>query len=492
MDGGARQRRAGGDRVSGGLSRRANLSGMSSPWTGDACSLVDAFRRKELSPLEALDDCLAAIESSELNAFSHVAPDEARAAARDADVSLPFGGVPIGVKELTAVAGWPDTDACVAFKDRVADHDATMVARLRDAGGVLCGLTTASEFGGINVTFTRLNGPTRNPWDEERNPGGSSGGSAAAVAGALVPIATGGDGGGSIRIPAAFCGLPGLKATYGRIPKGPPAEIGNVSSVSGCLSRSIRDIARWFDVCNGYHPGDPLSLPRVEGWEVGLGSHLDELRGLRVVIAPTLGSAVIHPDVDANVREHAEVLVKLAGLEVVDVRVDIPPMDVTWALSGLAGTRAELGDAYPACADDLTPQIAFGLSLAEQLTTFEAIANNEIVRRRLTATMWQLFEQVDLVICATNPDTAFAAKGPMPQEVNGESVPPGNNGALTIPGNLYGNPGISIPAGAAAGTGLPVGMQVMGRHHTEPLLLDLALLMERERPWPLVATGSPV
>ena len=312
------------------------------PWLGDAVSLVDALRAKELSPREALDDCLDAIDRSELNAFSHVAIDEARAVADAADVSLPFGGVPIGVKELTAVRGWPDTEACLVFKDRRAAHDATMVARLRDAGGVLCGLTTASEFGGINVTYTRLNGPTRNPWDESKNPGGSSGGSAAAVAGGLVPIATGGDGGGSIRIPAAFCGLPGLKATYGRIPKGPPAEIGNVSSVSGCLSRSIRDIARWFDVCNGYHPGDPLSLPRVEGWEEGLGSHVEELRGLRVVIAPTLGNAVIHPDVEANVREWADALVSLAGLRVVDVPIDIPVMDTTWAITGLAGTAATL------------------------------------------------------------------------------------------------------------------------------------------------------
>jgi len=461
------------------------------PWLGDAVSLVDALRAKELSPREALDDCLEAIGASELNAFSHVAVDEARAAADAADVSLPFGGVPIGVKELTAVQGWPDTEACLVFADRLASHDATMVTRLRDAGGVLCGLTTASEFGGINVTYTRLNGASRNPWDESKNPGGSSGGSAAAVAGGLVPIATGGDGGGSIRIPAAFCGLPGLKATYGRIPKGPPAEIGNVSSVSGCLSRSIRDIARWFDVCNGYHPGDPLSLPRVEGWEHGLGSHVDELRGLRVVIAPTLGNAVIHPDVEANVREWADALVKLAGVRVVDVPIDIPIMDTTWAITGLAGTAATLEGEYPARAEELTPQIKFGLDLASKLTTFEAVTNNEIIRRRFTEAMWQLFEQTDLVICATNPDTAFDAKGPMPQEVNGQAVPPGNNGALTIPGNLYGNPGVSIPAGVASGTGLPVGMQVLGRHHTEPLLLDLALLLERERPWPLVAPGSP-
>jgi aspartyl-tRNA(Asn)/glutamyl-tRNA(Gln) amidotransferase subunit A len=455
------------------------------PWLGDAVSLVDAFRRNELSPVEALDDCLAAIEASDLNAFSYVAADEARAAALAADVSQPFGGVPIGVKELSPVRGWPDTEACVAFRDRRAEHDSTMVSRLRAAGGVLTGLTTASELGGINVTYTKLNGATGNPWDEEKNPGGSSGGSAAAVAGGLVPIATGGDGGGSIRIPAAFCGLPGLKATYGRIPKGPPAEIGNVSSVSGCLSRSIRDIARWFDVCNGYHPGDPLSMPRVEGWEAGLGTHVEELRGLRVVIDPALGNAVVHPDVEANVREWAEVLVRLAGLEVVDVPIEIEPMDTTWAITGLAGSAATLGDAYPACAEELTPQIKFGLDLATRLTTFDAVVNNERIRRRFTERMWRLFEQTDLVICATNPDTAFGAKGPMPQEVNGVHVGAGNNGALTIPANLYGNPAVSIPAGTI--DGLPVGIQVLARHHADALLLDLALAAERHRPWPLVA-----
>jgi aspartyl-tRNA(Asn)/glutamyl-tRNA(Gln) amidotransferase subunit A len=460
-------------------------------WVGDAVSLVEAFRGKQVSPLEVLEECLAAIEGSELNAFSFVAPDEARAAARDADVWLPFGGVPMGVKELNGVAGWPDTGACLAFKDRIADRDSTMVARLRSAGAVLAGLTTASELGGINVTYTRLNGPTRNPWDEDRNPGGSSGGSAAAVAGGLVPIATGGDGGGSIRIPAAFCGLPGLKPTYGRIPKGPPAEIGNVTSVPGCLSRSIRDIARWLDTCNGAHPGDPLSLPRVEGWEAGLGSHVDELRGLRVVVAPALGGAVVHPDVEANVREWADELVKVAGLDVVEVPIDLEPMDTTWAITGLAGSAATLGDAYPACAEELTPQIRFGLDLAARHTTFDAVVHNERRRRRFTERMWRLFEQTDLVICATNPDTAFGAKGPMPQEVNGVAVPAGNNGALTIPANLYGNPGISVPAGTAAGTGLPVGIQIMGRHHTEAVLLDLALVLERERPWPLAAPGAP-
>jgi Asp-tRNAAsn/Glu-tRNAGln amidotransferase A subunit and related amidases len=190
------------------------------PWLGDACSLVDAFRAGDLSPVEALDASLAAIDTSKVNAFSYVASDEAHAAAQKADVSLPFGGVPMAIKELQRVNGWPFTEASLLFKDDKADVDGTEVARLRAAGAVLVGLTTASEIGFVNYTSTKLNGVTRNPWNLERTPGGSSGGSAAAVAGGLVPIASGGDGGGSIRIPSGYCGLFGLKATYGRFHAG--------------------------------------------------------------------------------------------------------------------------------------------------------------------------------------------------------------------------------------------------------------------------------
>src|SRR6478752_1285919 len=246
------------------------------PWSGDAVSLVEAFRNGERSPVEELDATLAAIERSDVNAFSFLDPDGAREAAANADVTQPFGGVPLGVKELDNVAGWPATEASLTLRDEIADHDSTKVARLRAAGAIPMGLTTASEFGGINLTYTKLNGATKNPWNPEHTPGGSSGGSAAAVAGGLVTLATGGDGGGSIRIPAGFTGLVGLKATYGRIPLTPNAGLGAMTVTVGCLSRSVRDTARWFDVCNGRDPREPLSLPRVEGWEAGLGHHIDD------------------------------------------------------------------------------------------------------------------------------------------------------------------------------------------------------------------------
>lgn len=459
-----------------------------SPWLGDACSLVDAFRKREISPVEALDAVLAAIEASQLNAFSYLDVDYARATAAAADTSLPFGGVPIGVKELDRVKGWPATEASLVLKDNVSDYTSTYVDRLRDAGAVTVGLTTASEFGGVNHTRTRLNGITHNPWDTTRTPGGSSGGSAAAVAGGLVPIATAGDGGGSIRIPAGFCGLVGLKNTYGRIPKGPGMTVQPLTSVKGCVSRSVRDTARWLDVTNGFHPRDPYSLPRVEGWETGLGTH--DLAGKRVAIVPNMGNAVVLPEVEAMVRQAAEELVKHAGLTLVDVDLEFPEGSVPWAMAGLVGVLVDVEGRYPEVADLLTPPIAFGMKLATEHYDLKQAAAVETYRTTVNEKMADLFEQVDFVMGATNPDVAFDAAGPLPTRVGDREVGVGNNGALTIPANTAGNPALTVPIGTIDGR--PIGLQIMGPHHREAELLDLGLVMERERPWPLVAPGAPL
>jgi Asp-tRNA(Asn)/Glu-tRNA(Gln) amidotransferase A subunit family amidase len=457
------------------------------PWQGDACSLVEAFRRGERTPVEELEATLAAIEASELNAFAFVDADGARAAAAQADPSLPLGGVPVGVKELDHVAGWPCTEGSLVLADQVSTYDLTVIQRLRAAGAVLVGLTTSSEFGGINLTRTKLHGATRNPWGLDHTPGGSSGGPAAAVAGGLVPLSTAGDGGGSIRIPGGFTGLFGLKTTYGRFPKGPGMVVGSLTAVLGCLARSVRDNARWLDVANGFDHRDPYSLLRVDGWEAGLGTH--DLRGLRVAIAPDLGSAVVHPEVMELVVAGAEALVRDAGLTVVDTPVKLPELSLEWALAGLSEVAEMLGDRYPDCAGDLTMEIAFGMQVATQVYDLRTRAKVEAARTALNEQMAAVFDEVDLVIAATNPDVAFAAEGPLPMEVDGVSVGPGNNGALTIPSNVFGNPAVTIPVGTSRG--LPVGMQVLGRHHQEALLLDLALLVERERPWPVVAPGAP-
>ena len=464
------------------------------PWQGDACSLVDEFRSGRRSPSEELQATYAAIEASSPNAFCFLAREQAEASAMAADVSRPFGGVPIGVKELDSVQGWPDTHASVPLQHQIAAHTSTMVTRMRDDGGaVLIGQTNASEFGGVNVTRTKLHGTTHNPWQHGRTPGGSSGGTAAAVAGGIVTLATAGDGGGSIRIPAGFTGLVGLKATIGRIPLGPRAKYGNLTVTIGCLSRSVRDTARWFDVCNGFDATDPLSLPRVGGWEAGLGTHLDAFRGARVAFAPDWGNATVSPMMWEWLEAAGMDLLADTGMTRVEgIDTALPRMGSAWSLSGNIAIEAQLIDHWPACADDLTPEIRFGMEMA--VGKYDAAARAKIERRRMEvneamARIFHPVDGVDFVITASNPDVAFDADGPLPGVFGGIDAGPGNNGRLTFPANLHGNPAISIPAGSL--DGLPIGLQVVGRHFTEELLLDLALTAQRNRPWPLVAPGSP-
>ena len=456
-------------------------------WQGDACSLVEAFRSGQRSPVEELDATYAAIEASDLNAFGHLDQDRAYAAARTANVNLPFGGVPIGVKELDQVAGWPDTEACVALSHIIADFSSVMVQRLEDAGVVLVGQTTASEFGGVNVTRTVMHGATHNPWQLDHTPGGSSGGSASAVAGGIVTLATAGDGGGSIRIPAGFTGLVGLKATYGRIPRAPKVQLGNLTTVTGCVTRSVRDTARWFDVTSGHDPRDPLSLPSVGKWEPELGTLTQALRGLRVAVVPDWGGAVVSPAMWEVLSAEADQLIAEHGWKRIDIDTSLPSMGAAWSISGMLSIHAQLGELWPDCADVLTPEIRMGLTATMDRYGPEARARIEARRTALNERMAEIFNTstgVDLVLTASNPDIAFDAEGPLPSTFGGVRAGAGNNGKLTFPANLHGNPAISIPAGFV--DGLPVGLQVVSRHFTEQLLLEIALHIERNRPWPLV------
>ena len=498
------------------------------PWSGDACSLVDAFRSGERTPVEELEATLAAIEASDLNCFSHLDPERARAAAEAADVSLPFGGVPTGIKQLEPVEGWPLTEASLVFKDRVSPHTSHHAHRLMERGGVVpVGQTTASEFGGLNVSVSRINGVAHNPWRFDRTVGGSSGGSAAAVSGGLVSLATGGDGGGSIRIPAGYTGLLGFKGTFGRIPRGPGAFMRPNTVVLGNLARSVRDAARYYDVCAGAHPYDASSLPSHGRWEAGLGSH--DLRGLRVAIVPDLGGTPLEAGVEDQIRAEAKALIEATGMVEVDVVVDPPNLAAQWAMGNMATLLSELGPAWPACSAELTHEIAVGLHLAEAMYNLRTAAVAEELRIQANEAMARAFEQADLVIAATNPGPAFPAgattsneQGPivervfspgaaryavraalgavrllgalspkLPSSVLGHAearVPSLTTmGGLTIISNIYGSPAVSIPAGTV--DGLPVGMQVLGRRHDDELLFDVALAVERERPWPLVAPG---
>lgn len=499
------------------------------PWEGDACSLVDAYRSGERSPLEELEATLAAIDASELNCVTYVDADAARAAAAAADVSLPFGGVPTAIKELEPVAGWPHSHASLVFADRIASYSSNQFGRLtRSGGAVPVAQTAASEFGGLNVSVTKLHGVTHNPWRHGCTVGGSSGGSAAAVAGGLVSLATGSDGGGSIRIPAGYCGLLGMKGTFGRITRGPFADPGSQAVVLGSLARSVRDAARFYDVCAGPDPHDPASLPDAGPWEARLGTH--DLAGKKVAVVPALGGAHLEPGVEDTVRAAAADLISTTGMVEVDVDVDLPALAAVWMMDGQPSLVAALGERWPSCAHDMTDAVAMGLRLSETLFNIHTVATAREAVARLNAEMADAFAAADFIVSATNPGIAFPADAALSAAPNraldlllsnpaarflvrqamagvriagavfpkapaavldlGSRLVPDvmEMGALTMLSNLHGNPAISIPAGSV--DGLPVGMQVLAPHHGDALLFDVALAVERERPWPLVAPHS--
>jgi aspartyl-tRNA(Asn)/glutamyl-tRNA(Gln) amidotransferase subunit A len=503
------------------------------PWLDDASSLVDAFRAGERSPKEELQASLDAIAASDLNCFSYLDPERALAAAESADLTKPFGGVPMGIKELEQVEGWPDTQASLLFKDRIATHNSAVVDRVLGAGGAVpVGLTTSSEFGGLNVSVTKLNGVCHNPWQHGRTAGGSSGGSAAAVSGGLVSLASGGDGGGSIRIPAGYCGLFGMKGTYGRISRGPHAHFRPGTVVLGCLSRSVRDAARYYDVAAGVDSRDPSTLPNPGRWEANLGN--SELKGKRVAVLPSIAGVRLESGVEAQIRAKASELIAAAGMVEVDISLVLPNLAAQWAMGNLSTLLPELGRMWPSRADDLTDEIALGVRLSESLYNLHIAAVAEAQRIEAYEAMAAAFDQVDYIISATNPGPAFPAeattssptdtfldtakaspvakaafRGVMTalRVVNGAFPRTGNllidavvdkvpdlvtMGGLTIISNIYGNPAASIPAGTV--NGLPVGMQVLAPHHRDAELFDLGLLAERELGWPKVApsVGVPV
>jgi aspartyl-tRNA(Asn)/glutamyl-tRNA(Gln) amidotransferase subunit A len=407
------------------------------------------------------------------------------------------------------------------------------VQRFLENGGVTpVGQTTASEFGGLNVSVTKINGVTHNPWRHGHTVGGSSTGSASAVAGGLVAIASGGDGGGSIRIPAGYTGLLGMKGTFGRIPRSPNAYMRPNTVVLGCLARSVRDAARYYDVCAGPDYADPSSLPAHPSFEAGLETH--DLAGLRVAIIPTFSGVELEPGVEENLLVHAEAMIDATGMKRVEVPLELPSLAAQWMMGNMATLLPDLAAHWPKCAPLLTDEIALGLFLSKTLYNLDTAAKAEVQRIQADEAMAEAFRHCDLIVSATNPGPAFNAEwstsSPEPPPVSyikgsalgrgvlrgllggvrlATTAAPGlpnalidfanerfpdfvAMGGLTMLANLYGNPAVSIPAGTV--NGLPVGMQVMAPHHHDALLFDVARSVELNDPWPLVAptVSSPV
>jgi Asp-tRNA(Asn)/Glu-tRNA(Gln) amidotransferase A subunit family amidase len=460
-----------------------------------AHELAAMIRNKQIKAGELMDATLRRIEAlnPKLNAFVALRPDQAIAEARAVDQRIarklklgPFAGLALGVKDLEDAAGLPTTFGSKPFRDNLATQDSVEVARLRAAGAIVVGKTNAPEFGATGFTRNLLFGVTRNPWNLDRTPGGSSGGSAAAVASGMVPIATGSDGGGSIRIPACYTGAFGLKASHGRIPSNPMLGMQSFTdtAVLGPLSRSVRDAAIFLDVCCGYDPVDPDSLPHPG---ISYAAALDRLpKRLKIAFHPDFGR-MVQSDVAREVSRAAGVF-KEMGHELTIIEGEVPDTGRAWLRLGAGSSYAMLYEYLDDHAGDFGRSFLAGVMGARNVG-WDKVGKALRVRTIFNSWVRGIFAKYDLLMTPTLPTEAFAAAGPPPAEINGQPIGDILRAVVfTYPFNLSGHPAASVRAGFTD-SGLPCGLQIVAERHREDLVLQAAYAYEQARPptlWPTV------
>jgi aspartyl-tRNA(Asn)/glutamyl-tRNA(Gln) amidotransferase subunit A len=453
-----------------------------------ALELVGLIKSKALSPADLMEETIRRIETINptINAFVALRAEQAMEEARRLADRIaagedpgPLAGVPIGVKDLEDVAGMVTSFGSVPYKDNVVQIDSVQVERLKAAGAVIIGKTNTPEFGFTGFTKNRLHGVTRNPWNTERTPGGSSGGSAAAVAAGMTPIATGSDAGGSIRIPASYSGCFGLKPSFGRIPTGPfpLLQMYDLWTV-GPLTWTVSDAATYLDCTSGYHPADPGSLPHRGS---SYADCLEDMpRQLKIAYSRTLGYARVQADVQAQVDRAVSTFEQM-GHGVEEWMETLPDVGPAWANlmnCELFGLLHQDLDKYR---DDMGRTLVKSLDHAGSFSTREQV-DAQKARTDLNRKMGDLFAQYDLFVTPTMPTEAFAAKGPPPAEIDGQPIPLLGAVAFTYPFNMSRHPAASVPAGFTTQE-LPVGLQIIGPRHRDDLVLQVSYAYEQMRPW---------
>jgi len=377
------------------------------------------------------------------------------------------------------VKGMVTSFGSVPFKDNMAQQDSVQVARLKAAGAIVVGKTNTPEFGFTGFTKNRLFGVTRNPWNPERTPGGSSGGSAAAVASCMVPLATGSDAGGSIRIPACYSGCFGFKPSYGRVPLG-PVSVHHISRTltQGPLCRTVEDAALYLDCVAGYHPADQDSLP---GPGISYLESLNRLdKSLKIGFSPTLGYARIQKDVMRLVEQAVKSFEQMGHrVEIWDG--EIPEVGQAWSELTSCDIYAQVHRDLEKFRPELGKTLVMSLDHAKTLSLDNHIKNQKI-RSDLNRALWEFFDRFDLLLTPTMPTEAFTAKGPPPGEIDGHPIPLLGAVAFTYPFNLSGHPAATVRVGLT-NTGLPAGLQIVGPRHRDDLVLKSAHAYEQACPW---------
>jgi aspartyl-tRNA(Asn)/glutamyl-tRNA(Gln) amidotransferase subunit A len=463
----------------------------------DAVTIAREVRARRVSAVEVADAAIERMNALDplLHAFCTPTPEVARAAAKRVDSELmagrdpgPLAGVPVGIKDLVSTAGIRTTSASWAFANFVPEEDDVVVERLRAAGAVIVGKTNATEFGYSGTSDNPVFEATRNPWNPELSPGGSSAGSGAAVAAGMCPFAIGSDGGGSVRIPASFCGLYGIKASMGRVPLYPGTKDERYPGVSsweslehiGPISRTVADSALMLSVISGPDDRDRYSLPAADfDWLEALKG---DLRGLRVAYSADFGYVTVDPRVRDIARRAVKVFEDL-GCVVEEANPGWKnPASVFEAImyneTDLRGMRAladELGER-------MSPHLSAGL---RRRWTAEEFTDAMIGRKAVCNAMWRFMRKYDLLLTPTLAALPFEI-GPLgklgPNSIDGQTVGETHWLSFTFPMNFTGQPAATVPAGFTE-DGLPVGLQIVGRHLADALVLRASAAFEAAAPW---------
>lgn len=466
----------------------------------DGVAIAHAVRQRECSAVEVAQAALDRIDAldGELGAFTVTLADSALASAEATDAAVargedvgPLAGVPVSIKDTLWMRGAPATNGSLALRDFVPDRDCVPVARIRASGATIVGKTNNPEFCYRGYTDNALWGVTRNPWNLERTPGGSSGGAGASVAAGMTPIAIGTDGGGSVRIPASYCGLVGVKPTFGLVPKEPGFPGWKTLSIIGPLTRTVRDAATLLGVTAGVDAADDMSYPGGDREFVGAvaaGRQCD-LSGLRVAYSADGGFAAVDADVRRVFADAVERFAASTGVAPVPAYPAVGDVMALWELiSGAEGFASEgpLLAEHEAVMMPGTADMIRGGDVPA-VTYIEAMHE----RARYTTAWSEFFETYDVLLSPCMQSTAFAIGLEAPDVIEGRRFGrlDGAWASLVVAANLTGQPAVTVPCGFGD-DGLPIGLEITARRFEDALALRAAAAWEAVAPWPPLASAS--
>ena len=464
-------------------------------WRKSGAEQARLIKQGDVSPGDVLDASLQRIEDldSQLNAFCVVDEEGAKEAAREAERAVENGddlgllhGIPVGIKDLITVEGMRTTYGSKLYEEFIPERDSVPVRRIRDEGGIILGKTNVPEFGYQGITDNAIFGKTYNPWDTSKTPGGSSGGSGAALAAGMVPFALGSDGGGSVRIPSSFCGLYGMKASFGRVPLFPEHRDPDLPGTNawesvehiGPMTRTVEDSALLLEVMAGPHHMDRHSLP-ADGTDYLGATEEPDLSGLKVAYSQDWGFAAVDPTVREITADAAQVFEDL-GCTVDEADPGFPDAEEAFTATVAGSTDLkELRKALHEHAEDMEPVL---VDILETEWTAMDFTEAYKVRQEVNLKMRRFMEEYDLVLTPTLAVPPFSVDSPGPTTIEGRRVGLFHWLEFTFTINLTGQPAATVPAGWTD-DGLPVGLQIIGGHLDDELVLAASAAYEEANPW---------